>query len=274
MIERTVNQHPQPEPVSIELVDAFHAAASGRGLSSRLYAEAFGDEYPVEVDPSSSCTWSVLGEMVARLRLRPDDLLVDLGCGRGGTGLWLARAFSARLVGVDISPKAVELATGRISEFFPSGAVGLDRRDRIRFQVGTFADTGLPDQCAAGVVSMDALPFAPDRDAALRELRRILRPGARAVFTGGRNLPGHPKYVAGRQSWEQYIAAAGLELEAKVDRPEERGLWDRLNDLWESHEDELRREYGDVDTDAKLTEARNHRPGRPYRITSIFTVRA
>jgi SAM-dependent methyltransferase len=267
-----VNQGPRSVPASIELVDAFHAAASGRGLSSRLYAEAFGEEYPVEVDPSSSCTWSVLGEMVKRLRLRPDDLLVDLGCGRGGTGLWLARAFSARLVGVDVSPKAVELATERISEFFP-GAPDVDVRDRIRFQVGTFAETGLPDQCAAGVVSMDALPFAPDRDAALRELRRILRPGARAVFTGGRNLPGHPKYVPGRRSWEEYISAAGLELEAKLDRPEERGLWDRLNDLWESHE-ELRREYGDVDADAKLAEARNHRPGRPYRITSIFTVRA
>ncbi|MBS2967032.1 methyltransferase domain-containing protein [Actinocrinis puniceicyclus] len=258
--------------MDLEPFDVFHTAAAGRGLSSRLYAEAFGDEYPVEVDPSSSCTWSVLGEMVKRLRLRPDDLLVDLGCGRGGTGLWLARAFSARLVGVDISPRAVELATERIPEFFPDA--GCAGRSRVRFQVGTFCATGLPDRCAAGVVSMDALPFAQDRAAALRELRRILRPGARAVFTGGRNLPGHPKFVPGRPTWQEHLEAAGLELEAKVDRPEERGLWDRLNDLWESHEQQLRREDGGQATDAKLAEARNHRPGRPYRITSIFTVRA
>ncbi len=260
-----------PEPVRPEDNDAFHLAAAGRGLNSRLSAEAFGEEYPADVDPNSSCTWTVLGEMVRRLRLLPNDLLVDLGCGRGGTGLWLPRALSARLVGLDISAKAVELATERIPEFFPGLASG---DGRIRFRQGTFEDTGLPDASVDGAVSMDALPFSPDREAALRELRRILKPGARAVFTGGRNLPGHPLYVPGRPTWEDRIDAAGLELEAKVERTEEKGLWDRLNDLWESHEDELRRENGDLDTDNKLREARNHRPGRPYRITAIYTVRA
>ena len=262
-----MNQPAEPPAADF---DAMHAAASRRGLSSRLWAEAFGDEYPVEVDPSSSCTWSVLGEMVKALRLRPDDLLVDLGCGRGGTGLWLARAFSARLVGVDFSSVAVELASARRAEFFP-GQAGCS--ERIRFQVGTFEATGLPDACASGVVSVDALPFTSDRDKALRELGRIMRPGARAIFTGGHILPGHPRYVPGRPTWEEHIAAAGLDLVAKIDRPEERGLWDRLNDLWETHADELRRENGDRDTDAKRAEARNQRPGRPYRIASLFVVR-
>jgi len=260
----------QPPPITPQSFDVMHVAAAGRGLSSRLCAEAFGAEFPAEVDPSSSCTWSVLGEMVKALRLRPDDLLVDLGCGRGGTGLWLARAFSARLTGVDFSPKAVELATARIAEFFPQP----DLAEKISFQVGSFEQSGLPDACASGVVSIDALPFTPDRDKALRELNRIMKPGARAVFTAGRKLPGHPSYQPGQPSWEEQIVAAGLELEAEIDRPEEAELWNRLHGLWLSHEGELRQENGDADTDDRVDEARRNGPLRPYRTASIFVVRA
>src|SRR5689334_6515348 len=87
--------------------DAAHTAADGSALLRRLFAEAMGDQYPAEVDPFSSCSWWLLGRLVSALRLRPDDRLVDLGCGRGGPGLWLARALAARLVGVDFSPAAV-----------------------------------------------------------------------------------------------------------------------------------------------------------------------
>lgn len=249
-----------------EDADRFHAARAISGLQTRLAAQAFGEEYPAQVDPSSSCTWSVLAEMVGRLRLRPDELLVDLGCGRGGTGLWLARAFSARLVGVDFSPVAIEIARARAADFLPEG--------RAEFRVGSFEETGLPDACAHGVVSMDALPFTPDRDAALRELARILRPGARAVFTVVEKLPGHPRYDAQEPSWHQRISQAGLEVEHEVERPEEPGLWLRLYDLWELHESELRAEIGDEATEQVLAEAKTARQSITDRRASLLTVRA
>lgn len=249
-----------------EHADSFHAARATGGLQARLVAEAFGDEYPAQVEPSSSCTWSVLGEMVRWLRLRPDDLLVDLGCGRGGTGLWLARAFSARLVGVDFSPTGIELAAGRAAAFLPEG--------RATFQVATFERTGLPDACAHGVVSMDALPFATDRDAAVHELARILRPGARAVFTVAERLPSHPDYDPHAPTWRTRIAEAGLQLEAELERPEEPGLWFRLYDLWEQQEAELRAEIGDEATDQVLIEARAMRSNVNDRRSLLLTVRA
>jgi hypothetical protein len=43
--------------------------------------------------------------------------LVDLACGRGGPGLWLARAAGAALTGVDFSAVAVAQAAGRAALF-------------------------------------------------------------------------------------------------------------------------------------------------------------
>jgi SAM-dependent methyltransferase len=216
--------------------------ATARPLMRRLTEEAYGADSPGEVDPFSSCTWWTLGQFVAALRLRPGSTLVDLGCGRGGVGLWLARACACDVIGVDISPSGVAHAARRAAEFVPDG--------RARFQVGTFDATGLPDACADGAVSMDALPFAPDRAVALTEVRRILRPGGRLAFTGVNN-------PAKGQAWEPLLAGAGLRL---VDRLPVKGWADRwlaLYALWLAHEDELRAEVGEAAAEALLREARD-----------------
>jgi cyclopropane fatty-acyl-phospholipid synthase-like methyltransferase len=96
-----------------------------------------------------------LGHAVSALRLRRDARLVDLGCGRGGPGLWLARALSVRLTGIDFSAAAVEIAAQRAGDYLAP--------DRAEFRQGTFERTGLPDRYADGLLSVDALPFSRDR---------------------------------------------------------------------------------------------------------------
>jgi len=235
-------------------------------MVKQLRAAAWGDEFPEEVDPSSSCTWSMLGEMVGQLRLAPGGLLVDLGCGRGGTGLWLARAFNARLIGLDVSPRAVEIAQRRAGQFLPAG--------RAEFRRATFERTELPSASADGVVSMDALPFAFDRDAALAELRRILRPGARAVFTAARRLPEHPTYDAAETSWPERISRAGLELEAETEQPEVPGQWERLYTGLAEHEAEVRAELAEEGADILFEEVRTVGPVVRLITELLYTVRA
>lgn len=72
-----------------------------------------------------------------------------------------------------------------------------------RFSLGSFEDTGLEEACADAVMSIDALLFAPDKAAALRQLRRSLRPGGRLVLT----------------SWDYHSQPAGRAPQVHDHRP-------------------------------------------------------
>jgi hypothetical protein len=60
----------------------FSAPASQ--TEARIFAEVFGDEYPAEVQPYSYVSVSDLRRFVSELGVRPGEVLVDIGCGRGG----------------------------------------------------------------------------------------------------------------------------------------------------------------------------------------------
>ena len=236
----------------------FYAARAVSDLPARLYDEALGDAHPAEVAASSSCDWNLLGLMVGRLRLRPGQVLADLGCGTGGVGLWLARALAVELIGVDISSTAVQLAHARRSRFVPP--------ERARFQVGTVRDTGLPDRCADGVVFVDVPSHAATWTAALAEVHRLLAPGGRAVVTRTVRRDAGPE-------WNKQVEAAGFEIEHVDERPDEPEIWRSLYRLWTSRESDLRRELGDVQTDTMLHEATHVLPMLDAHRAFAVTVR-
>lgn len=98
-------------------------------------------------------------------------MLVDLACGAGGPGLWVAKQSGARLVGRDLSPVAADRATERAAAV---GMVG-----RAEFGQGSFERTGIADQSADAAMTVDALQYAPDKMKAVAETARFLRRGGR-----------------------------------------------------------------------------------------------
>jgi SAM-dependent methyltransferase len=150
-------------------------AASVSPVAARIWSEVFGDEYPANLDVYSYVSTSELNRFVAELRLSPGEVLADVGCGRGGPGLWVATKTGARLIGIDIAETALNAARDR--------ALALGIAERAEFHRGSFQDTGLSDSSINGVMSIDALLFAPDKLAAIRELARILVHRGRLVVT-------------------------------------------------------------------------------------------
>lgn len=142
-------------------------------IRARIWAEVYGPEYPAAADPFSYVSVSELDRFAATLAECPHEMVVDLACGMGGPGLWVAGRLGAAVTGIDPDEDSLAVARDRAAEL----GIPADYRP------GTFDATGLPDAGADAVMSVDALLFAPDKVSAVRELARILRPGGRAVIT-------------------------------------------------------------------------------------------
>lgn len=186
------------------LKDAFNDLYEGQARSPTfrgIWRDVFGNQYAEEVDPCSFLTLDDLQSVVRYLHLSPGGKLVDLACGRGGPGLWVARATQAQLVGLDLSEVAVEKAAGRIAAFGLEG--------QAEFAVADFADTGRPAASFDGAMSIDSLFLTSDKPACVRETARILKPGARFVVTTWEmDLP------ESVSDYRPMFADAGFEIEA------------------------------------------------------------
>jgi ubiquinone/menaquinone biosynthesis C-methylase UbiE len=246
---------------SAEGYDLVHETFERATIAGQLAAEAYGADHPAEVQPFGMTTWWVLGRYVSELRVGPGMQLVDLACGRGGPGLWVARATGAGLIGVDWSPKAVELAQRRAADFVPDG--------RAAFQVGDLAATGLPDASADAVMCADAIFFATDRVEAFAEVARILRPGGRFVFTCDEDDRGQrPSAVP---DWTPLVEAGGLSVLRKEEVPRFAEQLQRMYDLWLEHLDEIRAEMGDEVAAEYEDEAKTVGPTLAGRMPLIIT---
>jgi len=140
-----------------------------------IFREVYGDDYPEEANSDSFVTNTDLRTITKNLNVGPGKTFIDLGCGRGGPGLWIARETGANYVGIDFSENAIKEANHRSVDFKIEGI--------SKFQVGNICSLELPENSFDGAVSIDVILFLPDPQAAIKEAARILRSKAFFVFT-------------------------------------------------------------------------------------------
>ena len=224
-----------------ELVSAFDQFHDTRFRSStleHLWQAAYGDDYPAVARPNAFYSLAVLRQLRDALKLREDQTLVDLGCGYGNAGMWIAQQLGVRLIGVDASPAGIASAVHRAAE--------LGFHERSQFQVGDVLATGLPDASCDAAMSLDVLLFVPDQAAAVREAARVLRSGSRFGFTSWEQPAGLSRRLDALQlaDYRPILESAGFEMEV-YDEPADWRLQQRtLLEAIVAHEREIAEEMG------------------------------
>jgi SAM-dependent methyltransferase len=109
--------------------------------------------------------------VIERLSPQAGDRWLDLACGTGAIAERAAAA-GADVTAVDLAPVLIETAKERAAE----------RQLRIDYRVGDVERLDLPDATFEKVASTCGIMFAPDHEAAARELARVTTPGGRIAL--------------------------------------------------------------------------------------------
>ncbi|HEX2042119.1 MAG TPA: class I SAM-dependent methyltransferase [Acidimicrobiales bacterium] len=167
-----------------------------------VYAEIRAEAYGEDIGQNNWSTADEHRRFLAWLELTPADRMLDVACGSGGPTIFLARESGCAAVGVDCSAEAVAYGNELARREQLSGKVEFDQVD---------ADGQLPydDASFEAVVCLDAINHLADRERALADWARVLKPGGRLLFTDCITLTGliSDDEVASRSRIGHYVFA-------------------------------------------------------------------
>lgn len=187
----------------------------GMDLLREARREAFGRrEF---VDQRSFVSASEIGWLASRAGVAPGVRVLDLCCGPGGPGLWLAGVRGCDYLGVDADADAIAAARRRAVELGVPAELVVGRVPPL--PTGTFGV----------VLLLETLLAFRDKDALLTGIAAALEPGGRCALTveAGEGLgPVERAMMPGADTvwprpWPQLLAAlerAGLRVVARTDR--------------------------------------------------------
>jgi ubiquinone/menaquinone biosynthesis C-methylase UbiE len=155
-------------------VDLFYNTYAN--FTDRVLASVREETFGEDIGQNSWVTADEYDRFIEWLRLTPASQALEVASGSGGPALYLAAKTGCSVTGIDVNPKGIATAI----EASRRHAAG----DRLKFKVAD-ATAPLPfnDNKFDALLCIDSMNHFPNRLESLREWRRVLKPGALAVFT-------------------------------------------------------------------------------------------
>lgn len=109
--------------------------------------------------------------------IKPEDHVLDAGCGIGGSSIWLAKHVGCRATGITVSARQVEHAKRNAKRHGVA--------DKADFRQADFCKTPFPDESFDVVWAVESSCYATDKRDFFREAYRLLRKGGTLIACDG-----------------------------------------------------------------------------------------
>ena len=155
-------------------IDLYNSSYANYALDA--YSEIRLETYGEDFGQTSWVTTAESHEIPKLLQLSSSSSVLEIGCGSGGYAVDLAKRIGCQLVGLDINAEGVRNAKA-LAEKDKLGA-------RVKFeQCDVSQRLPVEDNAFDAIYSNDVLCHVPRRSQVLSDLRRVLKPGGRLLFS-------------------------------------------------------------------------------------------